>query len=211
MKIHDITVPISANMVVYPGDPVPEAESISLISEGESANVTKLSFGVHSGTHVDAPNHFIDGTLRVHELELEKLIGPCVVVEIADDITAIEPKHIGDIGGVDRLLLKTRNSAFWDKPDAGFSEDLAFITLSTAEMLVQNRIKLVGIDQLSIEQFGVAEHSVHNILLQNEIVILEAIDLRNVRPGVYDLACLPLKYIGGSGDGSPARTVLIER
>lgn len=163
------------------------------------------------GTHVDAPNHFLDGTRRVHELELEKLVGKCIVVEIGDDITAIEPNHIGDIGGVDRLLLKTKNSAFWNTPEDGFRKDFAFITKETAEMLVQNRIKLIGIDYLSIEKFGSADHAVHNTLLQNEIVILEGIDLRGIKPGSYDLVCLPLKYIGSTGDGSPARTILIER
>lgn len=211
MKIYDITVPISAGMAVYPGDPTPEVGSLSAIAAGAASNVSRLAFGAHVGTHVDAPNHFIDGTRRVHELELEKLIGPCVVVEIGEDVTAIGPKHIGDISGVERLLLKTKNSSFWNTPESGFRKDFAYITPSTAEMLVENRIKLIGIDYLSIEGLGSDGHAVHNTLLAGEVVILEGIDLREVRAGGYDLACLPLKYIGGTGDGSPARTVLIER
>lgn len=198
-------------MPVYPGDPAPIVESLFTIAGGDSSNVSQLSFAAHSGTHVDAPNHFIDGKRSVHELELEKLIGPCVVVEIADDITAIEPHHIGDLSGVDRLLLKTKNSAFWSKTDDGFRKDFAYITAATADMLVESRVKLIGIDYLSIESLESDGHVVHHTLLANEIVILEGVDLSKVPPGSYELACLPLKYIGSTGDGSPARTVLIER
>lgn len=211
MKLYDITVPIYSELPVYPGDPQVSVSTILSIADGGLSNVSHIAFGVHTGTHVDAPNHFIDGALRVHDLELAKLIGPCIVVEIPEHVIAIEPEHIGDISGVDRLLLKTRNSAFWNTPEEGFRADFAYITLATAEVLVKNGLKLVGIDYLSIEALGPDDHPVHNILLEHEVIILEGLDLRGILPGGYDLACLPLKYIGGTGDGSPARTVLIER
>ena len=208
VKIYDVTVPISAEVPIYKGDPGVSLTAFKSISKGDTANVSEITFGVHTGTHVDAPNHFIDGAKRVHELDPQKLIGPCRVVEIYEEIVAIEPEHIGDISGVERILFKTRNSQFWSEPEKGFRTDFTYITPETAIKLVENDVKLVGIDYLSIEKSGSPGHPVHVTLLANEIVILEGIDLREVPPGDYDLICMPLKYIGGGGDGAPARTFL---
>ena len=208
MKIYDVTVPISTEVPIYKGDPGVSVSAFKSLAGGDSANVSEISFGVHTGTHVDAPNHFIDGAKRVHELDPEKLIGPCRVIEIYDEIIAIEPEHIGDLDGVERLLLKTRNSPFWSEPERGFRTDFTYITSDTAIMLVENGVKLIGIDYLSIEKSGSPGHPVHVTLLAKEIVILEGLDLRGVPPGDYELICAPLKYIGGNGDGAPARTFL---
>ncbi len=209
MRIYDITVPISAEVPIYKGDPGVEITSFKAIAHGDSANVSQISLGVHTATHVDAPNHFIDGAKRVHELDPQKLIGPCRVVEISEDVTAIEPEHVGDITGATRVLFKTRNSAFWAEPEKGFRTDFTYITPATAKMLAENGVVLVGIDYLSIEKSGSPGHPVHVTLLQNEVVILEGIDLREVPAGNYKIICSPLKYLGGRGDGSPARTFLI--
>jgi arylformamidase len=181
------------------------------IAGGDSANVSQLCCGVHTGTHVDAPNHFIDGTKRVHELDVAKLVGPCRVVEVASDVMAIEPEHLPSLDGIERMLFKTRNSDFWSTPEDGFRKDFTYITPDTAKAIAAARIKLVGIDYLSIEKSGSPGHPVHVTLLEKEIVILEGVDLRDVPPGDYEIICMPLKYIGGGGDGSPARTVLIKR
>jgi arylformamidase len=210
MKIYDITVPISENTPIYKGDPGVEISSFKAIVAGSSANVSQISMGVHTATHVDAPNHFIDGTKRVHELDPRKLIGPCRVVEIPEGVTAIEPEHIGDIPGVERILLKTRNSSFWATPELGFRSDYTYITPATAELLANNGVVMVGIDYLSIEKSGSPGHPVHVTLLEKEIVILEGVDLREVPPGDYEIFCLPLKYDGSTGDGAPARTMLRE-
>ena len=138
MKIYDVTVPISAEVPIYKGDPGVSVSAFKSLAGGDSANVSEISFGVHTGTHVDAPNHFIDGAKRVHELDPEKLIGPCRVIEIYDEIIAIEPEHIGDLDGVERLLLKTRNSQFWSEPERGFRTDFTYITPDTAIMLVEH-------------------------------------------------------------------------
>src|SRR5688500_7308004 len=119
MAIYDVTVAISADVPIYKGDPGVEVAASKSIAGGDCANVSQIAFGVHTGTHVDAPNHFIEGAKRVHEIDPEKLIGPCRVIEIYDEIIAIEPDHIGDISGVERLLLKTRNSQFWSEPEKG--------------------------------------------------------------------------------------------
>lgn len=208
VKIYDITVAISAGTPIYKTDPGVEITSWRAISRGDSANVSQISLGVHTATHVDAPNHFIDGAKRVHELDPEKLVGLCRVIEVSDDIVAIEPEHVGNIEGVTRVLFKTQNSAFWATPELGFRTDFTYITLATTRMLVENSVVLVGIDYLSIEKSGSHGHPVHITLLENDVVILEGIDLREVPAGDYELFCMPLKYIGATGDGSPARTML---
>jgi arylformamidase len=211
MQIYDVTVAISADVPIYKGDPGVEVSPFKSIAGGDTANVSQIAFGVHTGTHVDEPNHFIEGAKRVHEIDPEKLIGPCRVIEIYDEIVAIEPEHIGDISGVERLLLKTRNSQFWSEPEKGFRTDFSYITPDTAIMLVENGTELIGIDYLSIEKSGSPGHPVHTTLLAKEIVILEGLDLREVPPGDYDLICMPLKYLGAGGDGAPARTFLVQK
>lgn len=208
MRYYDVTVPVSEATPIYKGDPGVEVHAFKSIADGASANVSEVAFGVHTGTHVDAPNHFIDGTRRVHELDPAKLVGPCRVVRIPDDVVAIEPRHVGNIAGVERILFKTRNSEFWSSPEDGFRTDFTYLVPETAAMLVENGVVLVGIDYLSIEKSGSPGHPVHVTLLEKEVVILEGVDLRAVVPGDYDLICMPLKYIGAGGDGAPARTFL---
>lgn len=210
-KIYDVTVTISAATPIYKGDPGVEISSFKAIANGSTANVSQISFGVHTATHIDAPNHFIDGAKRVHEIDPQKLVGPCRVIEIADDVQAIEPEHVGDIAGVERVLFKTKNSQFWATPEDGFRPDYTYLVPETAKLLVDNSVVLVGVDYLSIEKSGSPGHPVHVTLLDKEAVILEGVDLRAVSPGDYELVCAPLKYDGATGDGSPARTFLIEK
>lgn len=210
MPIYDITVTISAETPIYKGDPGVEINSFKAIGRGDSANVSQISFGVHTATHIDAPNHFIDGARRIHELDPNKLVGPCRVIAVPGDVTAIEPEHVGDISGVERVVFKTKNSQFWSEPERGFRTDFAYLTPATAKLLADHGVVLVGIDYLSIEKSGSPGHPVHITLLEKEIVILEGVDLREIQPGDYDLICAPLKYDGATGDGSPARTFLRE-
>ena len=132
MAIYDITVTIDAEVPIYKGDPGVEFVSFKAIGRGDSANVSHVAFGVHTATHVDAPNHFIDGAKRVHELDPNKLVGPCRVIAVPEDVTAIEPEHLGDISDVDRVLFKTKNSEFWATPETGFRTDFAYLTPATA-------------------------------------------------------------------------------
>ncbi len=208
MKIYDITFPISENVPVYEGDPNVKIEVAHSIKKGDAANVTQLCCGMHTATHVDAPNHFIDGTRKVHQLELEKLIGNCRVIEVSDDVLAIEPEHLGNLNGLERVLFKTRNSAFWNDPRKGFRQDFTYISPEAARVLADSGIKLVGIDYLSVEKFGSTDFATHITLLEKEIVIIEGLDLREISAGDYELICLPLKIISETGDGAPARTVL---
>ena len=210
MKIYDVSFPISAETPVYAGDPAVKIEAASSFAKGDHANVTSLSIGAHTSTHVDAPNHFIDGTRRVDELELEKMIGRARVVRVEDSVTAIEPEHLGDLEGVERILFKTRNSAFWNTPETGFRTDFTYISPRAARVLADRGMKLVGIDYLSVERFGSDDFATHITLLEKEVVIVEGLDLRAVAAGDYELICLPLKIVSETGDGAPARAVLRE-
>ena len=205
MQIYDVSVPISAATPTYPGDPGIEFEQWAAIAKGDAANVSMLHFGAHTATHVDAPAHFIEGAAKVATLPLDVLIGRARVVLIPDDAAAITAQHLADVDlqDVTRVLFKTRNSAFWDNPAQGFHTDFTYIAPDAAQFLVEQGVRLVGTDYLSVEQF-----KPHTTLLSHSVVIIEGLDLREVAAGDYELMCLPLKLAGGSGDGAPARTVL---
>ena len=211
MAIYDISVQISPTETpTYPGDPGIEIESWAAIGRGDGANVTMLHFGAHTATHVDAPAHFIEGAPGVPDLALETLIGQARVVEIRDDVHAIDADHIAacELGRATRVLFKTRNSAFWENPQGRFREDFTYIAPDAARALVRRGVRLIGIDYLSVERFKSEEFETHKTLLAHGVVIVEGLDLRAVSPGIYELICLPLKIVGGSGDGAPARAVL---
>ncbi|MGI8638650.1 MAG: cyclase family protein [Pyrinomonadaceae bacterium] len=212
MKIYDVSVPICEQTPVYEGDPQVEITTTNAIAKGDAANVSKLCFGAHTATHVDAPNHFIEGTRKVIELPLEVLIGNCRIVELPQDARAIEVSHVENINleGVERVLFKTRNSEFWNDLGQGFRKDFTYIAPDAAKKLVELGAKLVGIDYLSVEKFGSEDFATHITLLKNQVIIIEGLDLRKVSAGDYELICLPLKIADGTGDGAPARTVLRE-
>jgi arylformamidase len=209
MPIYDISVAVAPGVTpTYPGDPGIEVGSWNAISRGDAANVTVINFGAHTGTHVDAPAHFIEGGAKVAALPLEALLGETLVVEIPSDAVAVEEHHVNALGGAARVLFKTRNSAFWNEPHGQFREDFAYVTPGAARALVAAGVRLVGFDYLSVEKFGSKDFETHLVLLSAGVVIVEGLDLRAVAPGLYDLACLPLKLAAGSGDGAPARAVL---
>jgi arylformamidase len=210
MRIIDVSVPISQSTPTYPGDPHVEIEQWAALERGDAANVSMLHFGAHTGTHVDAPAHFIEGAARVASVPLDILVGEARVLEIADDVRAIEARHITAeaLGGAKRVLFKTRNSAFWANTAGGFRTDFTYITPDAARALVELRVRLVGVDYLSVEQFKPERFDTHTTLLSNGVVIVEGLDLREVGAGTYELICLPLRITGGSGDGAPARAVL---
>lgn len=210
MKIFDITVAITPETPVYEGDPAIEFDVCHAISRGDAANVSKLMCGVHSGTHIDAPCHFIEGAERAHEIDLQKCLGKCLVVEIPADADSVTLEHVRQAGleNAERVLFKTRNSTFWNNLGQGFRKDFVYIEPEAARELVRLDIKLVGIDYLSVEKFGSTDFGTHLALLGAKVVIIEGVDLREVSAGEYEIICLPLKYIGGKGDGAPSRTIL---
>jgi arylformamidase len=210
MEIYDVSVPLSSATPTFPGDPGIEIKQWKDLANGDAANVSLIHFGLHSGTHVDAPAHFIEGAATVENLPLESLIGEAEVVEVAEHIRVIDENFIAAncIRGSQRVLFKTRNSSFWNSPEEGFRLDYTYLDPTAAARLVASGIKLVGIDYLSIEGPGSEKYETHHMLLSNSVVILEGLDLRRVPSGLYELICLPLKIAGGKGDGAPARTIL---
>ena len=207
MPIYDITVPIRSGMPVYEGDPAIEIQAWSALAKGDSANVSFLHFGAHTGTHVDAPAHFIEGTRKIDALSLEALIGPARVIRVPDDVVEIGPDFLAgcDLDRVERVLFHTGNSSFWSE---GFRKDFTHLLPEAAEILVDRGVKLVGTDYLSIEKFHSGHHRTHLALLSNNVVIVEGLNLSDIAPGDYELICLPLRIAEGAGDGAPARAVL---
>jgi arylformamidase len=191
-------------MVVYDGDPPVEVASALSIARGEAANVSRLTLGSHTGTHVDAPRHFIPGAAGVDALPPAVFLGPVRVLECPPG--AVEPAALSgaDLAGERRLILKTGNSGLWSQ--GGFVRDYQALSLDGARLLVRAGLALVGIDYLSIEAFGASGYPVHRCLLEAGIVILEGLDLGAVGPGRYELCCLPLRI--RDGDGAPARALL---
>ena len=204
MKIYDISVALSEDLPVFPGDPPVVIEPVTMLARGDSANVSRIVISTHSGTHLDPPRHFNDHGATIDCLPLSLFVGRALVAEI----TGIQAIGRGELSrlqleGEVRLLLKTDNSRLWDQ--TGFSGDFAHLTPYGARYLVEKGVKLIGIDYLSIERLH-GEGEVHRILLENGVVILEGLNLAGIISGIYELICLPLKIRGG--DGAPVRAVL---
>ena len=210
MPIYDLSVPISGDLPTYPNDPGIEIRDWSSFAKGDNANVSALSFGAHTGTHVDAPAHFIEGMRKVETLNLDVLIGEADVIEVPEESRVIDEQFVAAncTPGTIRVLFKTRNSNFWTTDKTDFRTDFTYLELNAAEWLVAHDVKLVGIDYLSIEKFGSQDHEVHRALLSRDVVILEGLNLSEVPRGRYELICLPLRLRSALGDGAPARAVL---
>lgn len=206
-RIYDISMPVRNGGPVYPGNPGIRIEEQQSISRGAGANVSSLSFGSHTATHVDAPKHFVDDGVTVDNLPLDVLIGPALLVRFDDELRSITRKDLENrnLEGHKRVLFATRNSQLQAR--AEFAKDYTFVAPDAAEFLVELGVQLVGVDYLSIEQFRSGHHLTHHTLLGNSVVIVEGLKLDEPPEGVYKLVCLPLKIAGC--DGAPARAVLL--
>jgi arylformamidase len=193
VEIIDVSVPVRSGMVTYPGDPEVRLERVSSIGEGAEANLSRLDLGVHSGTHVDAPVHFLEGAPGAEALPLDVLVGPCAVVD------GLDPAAVPT--GAERVLFKTPNGRLWELDD--FSDDFVKLDGEAARALVDRGVRLVGIEYLSI-----GDEDAHRVLLEAGVVAVEGLDLRGVEPGAYRLVCAPLKLVGS--DGAPARVLLLQ-
>jgi len=205
--IIDVTRPIFTGMAIYPRNPAVEIAPAKRIARGDSSNVSLLTLGSHTGTHVDAPLHMDDAGAGVDQVSLDALIGPAVVVDIPDDVRAIGAAEIDSrIGKHTRVLLRSRNSKRFATSGV-FEEDFTYLAPDGAELLVSRGVKLVGIDALSVEQYHAGHHRSHDTLLRANVAIIEGLALENVAPGEYEVVCLPLRI--RDCDGAPARVVLI--
>jgi arylformamidase len=213
MVIYDISLPISESLVVWPGDPPVRITQPYHLDRGDAATVTRLDMGAHTGTHVDAPAHFIPGGSGVDELDLHVLVGPALVVHALEAalLSADVLDGLPIRPGSERVLFRTRNSDRWARGERGFArqlaEDFVAITEDGAHWLVERGVRLVGVDYLSVGPFN-APAPTHRILLRAGIVLVESLNLSGVGPGVYRLVCLPLKITGS--DGAPARAILMD-
>jgi arylformamidase len=210
MKIHDVTLAISPDMPVWPGDPAVVLEQVSSMDAGAHDNVSRMACGVHTGTHVDAPHHFMNDHRTVESLALDILVGPCCVVQIPEEeevVTAEVLEKAAIPSGTIRLLLKTSNSRIWERGEKAFFTGFVGISADGAEWLVQHAIKLIGIDYLSVAPYKQSIPT-HRTLLGVGMIVLEGLDLSTVMPGIYDLYCLPMKLAGS--DGAPARVILVD-
>jgi arylformamidase len=208
-RIWDVSMPVRNGGLVYPGNPPISISLMQSIAKGDTANVSRLDFGSHTATHVDAPLHFMQGGAGVDELPLDVLIGRARLIAVPDDALSVGEAELRkhNLTGVTRLLIRTRNSAWLASGDPEFHKDFTHVAPDGASYLVSIGVRLVGVDYLSVEQFHSAEHRTHRTLLDNGVVIVEGMVLSEPPPGDYDLYCLPLLLAGL--DGAPARAVLI--
>jgi len=205
-RVIDISVTNAVGMHCYPGDPELRIEAVRQIPRGDVCNLSLLTMGSHTGTHVDAPYHFLADGPRLGDVPLDRMVGEALVADLrgSDEVDAAAlaalPLRAGDI-----LLCRTDNSRRWEKTD--FQRDYVYLTEDAAALLVARGVRAVGMDYLSIERFGSDRFPVHHRLLGAGVFVIEGLDLRAVEPGRYTLVCLPLKF--PELDGAPARAVLL--
>ena len=202
----DISVPVRSGMAHWPGDPDVKLTRTLDMAKGDICNFTELSFGAHTGTHMDAPLHFVERGASIDQLPVHATVGRCRVVEIKARV-AIEPKHLEPhkLRRGERVLFKTRNSRRSWKAD-GFDKNFVSIAQDGAQYLADRGVLTVGIDYLSIGGWQRDGVETHQIMLGAGIWVIEGLNLAKVKPGRYELICLPLKLLGA--EGAPARAVL---
>ena len=204
----DISMPLDPDTApVYPDNFGLVFTYTSELSNGDGVNLSKYSLGAHSGTHVDAPLHFLEGGFSVDRVDVGRLIGPAVVIEIPAEAACLTASILEQYSwrGHERLLFKTRNSSRDLLVNPGFQQDYAYIAADAAELLATEPLAMVGVDYLSVEGFQ-HEPRTHRALLGNSIAVVEGLRLTNVAPGNYEIIVLPLKIVGH--EGAPARALL---
>lgn len=202
----DVSVTLRSGMPRWPGNPPVRIERQLDIERGDDANVSALSMGSHTGTHMDGPLHFLSRGKGLDEMELDAVIGPARVIEVVDPVAVRADELQGhDIGAGDRVLFKTRNSpAAWTQER--FVEDFVYVSEEAADYLARRSVRTVGVDYLSVGGFEADGAAVHRRLLGAGIWVIEGLDLTYVAAGLYELVCLPLRIL--ASDGAPARAIL---
>jgi arylformamidase len=206
MQLHDISVPVKPGMVSYPGDPrIRRRLAKSLARDG--VNLSEYCLGAHTGTHVDAPRHFVRGGAGIDRLDVRRFIGPVWVADLRAVKRGIDPAALVAARiprGTRRVLLRTSNSRLWRQ--TRFETRFVYLAPEGAEWLIERGVELVGIDYLSVEEFGRKDAPTHKRLLSAGVPILEGLDLEAVAPGAYQLAALPVRW--QDADGAPTRAVV---
>jgi len=202
----DISVTLKSGMVHWPGDPPVIVKRMKDIKKGSNANVSFVSMGTHTGTHMDAPLHFLESGRGIDKAPLGAVIGQARVISIKDKVS-IKPEELRKyrIRKGERLIFKTLNSQRCWKADK-FIKDFVYISNEAAKYLAGICVRTVGVDYLSVGGYKKDGANVHKLLLAKGVWIMEGLNLSNVKQGYYDLVCLPLKIL--DSDGSPARAVI---
>ena len=206
-QILDISVPLQSEMPTWPGSAGLILTHTKRLAAGDLSNESRLDCGVHTGTHVDAPWHFLEEGPTVEQLPLEVLIGPAVVafLPLIEAISASDLASLALPKGIKRLLLRTRNSELWAEAVTEFKKDYVALTADAARWVVNQGIRLIGVDYLSVQRYDDSPLT-HQILLKAGVIVVEGLNLIHVESGSYELICLPLNLVGA--DGAPARAVL---
>jgi arylformamidase len=206
-EIIDISVPLYTGMMVYPGNPEVEVSRVQDIDCGGSSNVSKITLGSHTGTHIDAPSHCVASGASIDMLPLSAFFGPCKVFDATGEEGSVSLEFVQgkDIEEGDRVLFKTKNSL---APFETFRNDFVFLSGEASEYLASKKVSLVGIDFLSIKQKGSSDNRPHLEFLSRNIPILEGVNLKEVAEGEYTLSAFPLKI--KNGDGGLTRAVLMK-
>lgn len=206
MKIHDISWPLSSATTSYKDKKTISFESLKNF-EHHHVRETLLTLSTHSGTHIDAPSHFLAEGKTIEQVPISSTVGPCKVFDLSAIKEGISRKDLEElpINENDIILFKTRNSKY--SPTDSFNPNFVYLTLSGAQYLAACNIRAVGIDYLGIER-NQEGHATHTTLFNNNITIIEGLRLDAIAAGSYFLCCLPLKIIGI--EAAPARAILIE-
>jgi len=212
-KIIDISVSLKEGMPVWPGSLRPNFKQVFSHKKGDLWTQTEIHMDLHTGTHIDSPLHRIKGGITIGKLPLDAMMGPALVAFLpkVKAITAKDLENLNLPKGTTRLLFKTSNSNFWSKQKIGFQKKFVALTSDGAQWLVDHKIKLIGNDYLSVGVFtdtGEIQAEVHRILLERGVILLEGLNLSGVKPGVYQLICLPIKFT--NAEASPVRAVLVK-
>jgi len=208
----DVSAPLDpATTPTYPGDTQPKFELLRSFDRGDKVTLSSYLMTAHAGTHVDAPLHFIAKGASIDQVPLTQLMGRVRVIDCSPDAIAIDAAELNkhDWQGAARIFFRTRNSRNGWMIDPNFHQDFSYIAPDAAQLMADAGVQLVGIDYLSAEKFGAPEARTHQILLGRKIPIVEGLDLRQVRPGDYDLIILPLRVVGH--EAAPARALLRPR
>jgi len=207
VKIVDISLPLSSGMPFWPGSQGFKLSWLKRLSRGDNCNNSQFVCDTHAGTHLDAPLHFSQSGRAVDQLSLNILTGPCLVIHLPR-IKEITPEVLSKLSFPDnarRLLFRTDNSNLWSEARVDFVEDFVALNADAADWIVRKRIRLIGIDYLSIGSFNGGAKT-HQILSKAGVIVLEGLNLSGAESGEYELICLPLRIAGA--EGAPARAVL---
>jgi len=207
-ELIDVSVALDDELPIWPDSPGFQLEALQRMSDGAEVNVSKLICDVHTGTHIDAPRHFVEEGKTVEEIPLSVLVGPVVVVRVPDEVDTITAHVLDELGipsTTSRLLLRTRNSDLWSTHPGTFRHDYTALAPSASRWIVDHDIRCVGVDYLSVQHYDDGPET-HQTLLQGDVVIVEGLNLSGVEAGRYELLCMPAKL--AESEGAPARVAL---